>query len=427
MFLKSYHFLVMFLCLMAVSLQSCLKDTCEGTNTFIEHIPIYKTLDEIRTNVTMEGSHEMVNTGKLYFYNDYIFINEIREGIHIIDNSDASNPQNIGFIRIPGNVDISVKDNTLFADNYIDLLSIDISNPQLPVLLNRAEDVFSSLSLDEDLGHLVYYEPTERTIEIPCSDPRWNNGFFFENGDVFFDANTNVPTANNVEGGATRTGIAGSLSRFALYDCFLYVIDRERFINVFDVKSTSSPELINTVEVSWGIETLFPYQDKLFIGSQSGLFIYDNSTPSEPTYISEFQHARACDPVFVKGNIAFVTLRDGTFCEGFINQLDVIDVSDILNPSLIESFPMDNPHGLSIKDNNLLLCEGTHGLKVFDIENVEDIPNNKIDHIKGFDAYDVISLPNRNVALVIGKDGLYQFDTSDPRNLKELSVLSVNR
>ncbi len=122
-----------------------------------------------------------------------------------------------------------------------------------------------------------------------------------------------------------------------------------------------------------------------------------------------------------------MTLRDGTFCEGFNNQLDVIDITDLTNPFLVKTYPMDNPHGLSIRNNTLYLCEGEHGLKVFDIENVERIANNKLDHVKDFDAYDVIAIPNKEVVMVIGKDGFYQFDTSDDSKLEEISVINVTR
>ena len=37
----------------------------------------------------------------------------------------------------------------------------------------------------------------------------------------------------------------------------------------------------------------------------------------------------SCDPVVVQGDYAFVTLRGGTECQGFSNQLDIIDISTL--------------------------------------------------------------------------------------------------
>ena len=80
--------------------------------------------------------------GKIYFYQDYILVNEKYEGIHIIDNSDPSNPQSTNFICIPGNIDIAVKDDILYADSYTDLIAIDISDIGNIQIVKRFEDVF---------------------------------------------------------------------------------------------------------------------------------------------------------------------------------------------------------------------------------------------------------------------------------------------
>jgi len=177
--------------------------------------------------------------------------------------------------------------------------------------------------------------------------------------------------------------------------------------------------------MQWGIETLFPMAGSLFVGSNNGMLIYDISNPANPTYRSTFAHATACDPVVVSGSTAYVTLRDGNNCFGFVNQLDVIDVSNLDNPTLIRSYPMDNPHGLSVVDETLYLCEGLFGFKTFDASDSREIGNRILDHISGFQAYDVIVLPPGDHVMVVGQHGLYQFDASQRDDLKQLSVISV--
>ena len=189
--------------------------------------------------------------------------------------------------------------------------------------------------------------------------------------------------------------------------------------------SVSNPLLAGTFAVSWDIETLFPYKENLFIGAESGMFIYGLSDPLNPNYLSKFQHARACDPVFVKDDYAFVTLRDGTTCEGFSNQMDVVDISSLTNPFLVDSYQLDNPHGLSIRGDDLYLCDGRSGLRVLDIENVESI--SEIERKDNFDAYDAISIPNKEVLLVVGKNGLFQFDVSNSSDLRQISSIAINR
>jgi hypothetical protein len=165
----------------------------------------------------------------------------------------------------------------------------------------------------------------------------------------------------------------------------------------------------------------------LFIGSMSAMFIYENSNPLQPTQLGIFQHARACDPVYVDDNYAYVTLRDGTECQNFSNQLDVVDISDPKSPRLLKTYPMHHPIGLSKAGDHLFICEDDQGLKIFDAADWKTIDENLKDHQGGFQAYDIIAFESEKLAIVIGKDGLYQFDFSDPTDLKQLSLMAVTR
>ena len=199
-------------------------------------------------------------------------------------------------------------------------------------------------------------------------------------------------------------------------------------MDVLSLSDHQKPAAVSTVDLGWGVETIFPYQDKLFIGSNAGMFIYDNSTPSAPSFLSSFQHARACDPVFVNDNYAYVTLRSGNTCDGFANQLDLVDITNLTAPVLKQSFPMQNPHGLSISNNNLFLCEGEFGLKSFDISEPAVLASHQLDHEKNLHAFDVISLNgNSKLLLVIGEDGFYQYDFENPSELKLLSKISISK
>ncbi|MBT8232801.1 MAG: hypothetical protein KJN84_09240, partial [Bacteroidia bacterium] len=355
-----------------------------------------------------------------------IFINELYKGVHVIDNSNPATPTNTAFINIPGNLDVAIKGNKMYADSYVDLLTIDITDLQNPTIDCRDEDVFTLYNYHESRGYYIYNKPTERITRIDCTDPNFGDEFFTRGNVVFLnDANIETGTAIDASGASLETGIAGSLARFSVIKDYLYVINQVD-LTAFSLSDPAKPMETQTTRVSWGIETLFPYKDYLFIGSNSGMYIYDLRNPQSPEYISKFEHARACDPVFVKDDVAYVTLRDGTFCQNFINQLDVIDVKNVNNPQLIASFDMQHPHGLSVRDNNLYLCEGDHGLKVFETDELEEVGNNQIEHIKNINAKDAISLGSDHL-LVIGDGGLYQFDTSNPSDVEQISFLSVTK
>jgi len=408
----------------------CEQDKCIRTEEYTAYEPVYKRIDEMRMPAKYVSARSLTNPGKIFYYKGYLLINEMHEGIHVIDNSNPEAPENIGFIEVPGNLDMAVHDDILYVDSYLDLVAIDITNPETPSEVSRSTDVFQSFySFNDQLGYLVEYVPTNVKRTIDCNDFNWGRPMFFE-GDVLlaesgaFDAS--VPGDRGINANSAISSsvvVGGSMARFTVAQNYLYAIDGAE-IKIFDV-AQANPALKSEVTVTWGIETLFPMAGSLFIGSNSGMIIYDISNPEAPQYLSTFSHATACDPVIVDGNTAYVTLRDGNQCQGFVNQLDVVNVTNLSNPTLIRSYPMDNPHGLSVLDETLYLCEGAFGLKTFDVSNPNQVAQNLLDRVTGFFAYDVIVLPPGNHVMVVGEDGLYQFDATDRSDLKQLSVISI--
>ena len=99
------------------------------------------TKAEFASSVDIIAPIPINESGKIYTYNEYIFVNDRYQGIHVIDNSNPQQPVKIAFIKIPGNVDISVKDDYLYADSLMDLVVLDISDINNIVQINRLENV----------------------------------------------------------------------------------------------------------------------------------------------------------------------------------------------------------------------------------------------------------------------------------------------
>ncbi|MEY3437295.1 MAG: hypothetical protein RL335_1751, partial [Bacteroidota bacterium] len=226
-------------------------------------------------------------------------------------------------------------------------------------------------------------------------------------------------------GGDSRGGISngtgGSMARFALNEDRLYTVSHSD-LKVFNVSNPEKPAFVKSNPIGWNIETIFPYGKNLFIGSMSGMYIFDVSNKDNPVQKSVFEHARVCDPVIADGNFAYVTLRNGTECLGFINQLDVVDVTDLTKPKLIKSFPMTNPHGLSKDGDLLMICDGKDGLRFLDAKNPRDVRT--IHLMKGMNTFDVIAI--KGIAIVTAEDGLYFIDYKDPFNPKITSSFKIN-
>jgi hypothetical protein len=419
-------FLMMLALLFAGFFTSCLKDECKTTRTFTRFDPIYKTVAEIHQPISGESPRAMKVPGKLYYINNYLLINEVKEGIHVFDNSNPSQPTPIAFWKIDGNVDMAIKGNTLYADQYTDLLTIDITDMRNPTFVCRTEGIFKLYGLDPVRGYIVGYEPTEVTETVNCYDNRFNQNWFGE-GDVLFlfsadglggVKNNGVSPSSHII--AQATGVSGSYTRFCFMNDFFYAIDNTS-LYPFEVSNTGCPTKLGDINAGWNIETIFPYRDRLFIGSQNGVFIFNATNPLSPVLETSFVHASGCDPVVCDGDYAYVTIHDGTECNGgTINQLEIIDISAMPSTILQKIYPMKKPFGLSVFNDLMFLCDD--GLKIFDKTDVNDLK--LVSHKKGIEAWDAIALSDK-LLLVIGKNGFYQFDTTDPANPIEISHISV--
>lgn len=223
-------------------------------------------------------------------------------------------------------------------------------------------------------------------------------------------------------GDSNMTGQGGSLTRFAINGNYLYVVDHNS-IQVFNTQNNTF-EKVNTVEVNSGLETIFAKGDYLYLGAQDAMFIYDISKPNLPSFIFRYSHITSCDPVVVQGNRAYVTLRSGSQCNLGVNALEIIDITQPFNPTLIANYPMTSPHGLGVDGNMLFVCEGSAGLKVYDITNEKQIQLRK--EVTDIDAYDVI--PKDGLLTLTGEDGIFQYRyNKQTGEVNLISTIPVNR
>ena len=117
------HFYPLFLLFIMQLFNACTPDDYE----VFGKQPIYSNGDSLYVIQNID-TQLIVNAGNIYSWNEYLFINEVYKGIHVIDKSDSSNPVKLTFIKIIGNRNFTISDNTLLADNGKDLIAIDISD-----------------------------------------------------------------------------------------------------------------------------------------------------------------------------------------------------------------------------------------------------------------------------------------------------------
>ncbi len=415
--------------ILGIALSSCQEKV---TDTFLVNVPVYMDRESFKKSVKVTGAEDIAEPGKIYFKDNFIFINEALKGIHVIDNTNPAHPSVISFISIPGNVDMAIKDSILYADSFIDLVALNISDIQNIREVGRVDSIFPySLPpvtaqnqfpfqmVDASKGIVVGWETkfVEEEVNIGQANFRFLDSWTFAESGANFSK-----VSLGGSGSSMSVGVGGSMARFTIYSSFLYTVDLYN-LRTFDINELSSPLLISDQGIGWDVETIFLYQNRLFFGTQTGMLIYDITNPASPKYISSYSHFRSCDPVVVEGNYAYVTLRAGNLCGEATSQLDVINVSNITSPRWEKSYPMHEPYGLGIDNKTLFICDGEAGLKVYDATNPKSLI--KITTFPDVNAFDVI--PFNGVLMMIGRDGLYQYDYSGPENMNLLSYIAIKR
>lgn len=221
--------------------------------------------------------------------------------------------------------------------------------------------------------------------------------------------------------GSDNIGAGGSLARFTISGDHLYAVDQTTLLT-FSLQDALAPVQVDEFPMDWGVETIFAMDTLIFVGTQTGMHMFDITQASRPGYLSGFEHVQACDPVVAQDTLAFVTLRSGTSCRNGIDRLDVLNVKDVRNPKLIHTIPMENPHGLAVKGNYLFVCEGQFGMKVFEIKTGGDLK--EVRFYNNIRSKDVI-LSNDSIMVVVADDGIFQYNYADVTNIEPLSQLRI--
>ncbi len=414
-----------------LALSSCLEEECQDTVVFRSYVPVTITASEWRTDgFTPAEATTLCEPSGFYVYGDYLFVLDRNEGLHLIDNRDNANPRPVSFIPIPGGQGLAVRNNILYVNQYIDLLAFDLSTPEAPRFLSRTEDVFDPFSvfaagLDQDGSYIVGFTEGSETREQSCNSPYYGRGWYYEDRTIFATNFSAISNAVPTTGQPDVVGQGGSLARFTIANGTLYAVD-DNTLRTFSLADPAAPAFEGVSTLPYGVETIFPAEGHLYIGSTTGMHIYGIDQPLAPEYLSTFSHVRSCDPVVVQGDLAYVTLWGGSDCGNQGDQLMVIDVSDPRKPTLVQERAMDKSHGLGVDGDLLFLCSGTDGLKVFALEEDGRL-GDQIQQATGFNAKDVIVLgaQRRLIALGWEQEGIEQYDYTEDGAVSSVSHFSV--
>ncbi|MFT7590129.1 MAG: hypothetical protein ACI9UJ_000038 [bacterium] len=412
--MKSSNWKIVTLLLLTSSLMYSCADKCTDTYKITETITLFKSIADTRNSFEVQVAKEIDKPGKLYVFGNTLFVVDQNRGFHVINNSNPSAPLRVQFIQLDGCTDLVVKGNYLYANNVNDLVTIQI-NQGTYTLVDRNQNVFN---LFETNGDSIAYDYIIEERWVTNEDYNCEgSGFVFGMQDDLA-----VQTADNSGAEAGATGTGGSTARMTVVNDYIYAVDNRNLLAI-DISNGADPKKARVNDISnWTslIETIFPMGDYLFIGTTTGMQIFNHkANPGSPVHESTSEHFRSCDPVVVQNDIAYVTTHGGTGCGGNRNALYTYDVKNVKLPIELAVFDMTYPLGLGIDGTTLFVCEDDFGLKVYDASDPKNITDNKLSEITTISPTDVI--PLNGLLIVTAKDGVYQYDYTDPSNLVLLS------
>ncbi len=103
---------------------------------------MYMSYETLRSSVAMEPACPIGKRGKISIYNSLLLINEPNKGVHLFDNSNPALPIPLGFLNVPGNVDMAVNHGILYLDSFIDLIAVELTADGKAIVRKRIENHF---------------------------------------------------------------------------------------------------------------------------------------------------------------------------------------------------------------------------------------------------------------------------------------------
>lgn len=403
--------------LLAISLVSCDKEKC-GYSDFQINEPIFMPEDEFRNSLAITVAQPIGETGTICSYDGYIFLSNPEKGIHIIDNRDPKAPQNVAYINLLGNQDIYIKNQTLYANAFVDFVWFDISNPATPEWKGRLENAFpdalpmidNNFIIDHDMvfgkentgkGIVVGWKVETKRVKAPCDDVHYNTYV------GPFAKSTTLPI-------------------FAEYRDLLFVntFNSLYTIRLSEKEPTKNDEVANSY---FFCESIFTYKDFLFLRSPTSTYITPSKLPINHDQIVYTNNINLESYIDISNDLLFSTYTQHKYLSSVHSQTHQLLVYDISNGNIsdeIASYALTSPKGLAIENEILFICDD--GLKVFQVQQTGELTIDLLTHYKTIHGGKPTFL-GKNTLLLIADDGLYQYDYSNLKEIKLLSKLSVGK
>ena len=150
-------------CLIAGLAVLLLSSCWQRHEEVLGYAPIYGDASEIN-GITLQPPKDYENGGKIYVQGTTLYQVETGKGIHITDISKPAAPEKKGFIKVPGCQEISVKNDSIYTNNFQDLVLLQYSVASVSVI-KRLPGSFKNFK------NMNQGRPPERGF-FECPDPK---------------------------------------------------------------------------------------------------------------------------------------------------------------------------------------------------------------------------------------------------------------
>ena len=402
------------------------QDKCQESQTSYELQSTFVSAAEYdKFTPTLSEPREISNAGLIIFEAPYLYVNEYNKGIHIIDNSNPSNPSPAGFLPIQNNKHFQVSDGIIFANRYHDIVAIDLRNHGQVKELQRIKNAYPDESYISDDGIFSSFDVEEKYQFVDCDQTTYGSAisptdaleaasnlartYTLEKADL-----TTQPTTSTLNSD-TKTKV-----KFIVSQQHLYLLGSNQ-LSILDISDPNNISTNSVLDVETGAQSLFTLHNFLIVAGVDNSSMYNISNASSPSLVSKTSPIGSCTPIVANQQNAYVAIRKDNECGFSKNRMNILNIQDMANPIQTHSSSMPkNPQSLALAGSHLYVCEGKRGILILDVK--DETKAACLKHYSCPSANNILAI-TENVLVVSGTDGIFQLDISDRSNPQIISQL----
>ena len=145
--------------------------------------PVYFPIDSAGL-IFSDAPRPLRNSTGVVKFENFLYTIDQGSGVHVVDNTDPRRSIAIAFIHVPGIRTLTAGKGRLYANNFGDLITIDIDDPRKARVIDRDAGLFQeTLDFPENyIGYFECYDPARgpllRWEEANISKPECRINFF---------------------------------------------------------------------------------------------------------------------------------------------------------------------------------------------------------------------------------------------------------